>query len=87
MILGLMTVGPAACANSRITTIQGLKEFLATFQRYGGSILDTARAYPPGMSGKGEEMLGEVLAGAGAEGFVVDSKASRDPAILTTSSY
>ena len=70
VILGLMTVGPAACANSRITTIESLKEFLSTFKSSGHSILDTARAYPPGMSGKGEEMLGE----AGTEGFVVDSK-------------
>ena len=76
VILGLMTVGPASCVNSRITTIDGLREFLSTFKSFGHTILDTARAYPPGASGEGERMLGAVGI---PEGLVVDSKVLTPP--------
>lgn len=59
VVLGTASVGSHLSPLAKITTVEELQKFVATFRSRGYLDIDTARAYPVGRGGTCEKLLGE----------------------------
>lgn len=59
VLLGAGVLGSSKGSDATIDTVTLAEEFTTVFRRYGGTVIDTARDYPPGAYGTSEEYLGQ----------------------------
>ena len=69
IVFGAMTFGKEGQEQARVYTVDGCKEILDVFQKYGHNEIDTARVYGGGTS---EQFLGDL--DWQSRGIIMDTK-------------